>query len=131
MLSNGLRDKLTVKLRVSDLLDVHMQLLAMGDLLEVGTQVVGAPAAAAYNDPRLGGVHRNLDLVRGALDFDSGDPGRSQRFLYELPDVIVLEEQRGELLVRVPPALPVPNNSNAEPYWVVLSVPTSRPPFRG
>src|SRR5579884_299679 len=111
-------DELRVHVRVADLLHADVNLL-LGQPLQRRAQVVYALAAAPDDDPRLGGVQRDLDPVARALDLHARDGGGSMVLLDVAPDLIVFIEGVGEAAVRhVPFAFPVPDNADAKPDGV-------------
>src|SRR5690606_26311003 len=67
LLGDALRHELRLGLRVLDLEDVQLYLLA-GQLLESGADAIGFGAAAADDDARTCGVDSPPNAVAGALD---------------------------------------------------------------
>src|SRR5690606_25372986 len=126
LLGHALRDELGVGLRVLDLEDVQLHLLA-GQLLQVGADAVGLRALAADDDARPGGVDVDPDPVPGAFDVHLGDAGALQPGGHHLADLDVLGDVVGVQLVRVPARLPVAGDAEPEPVRVDLLTHYSAP----
>src|SRR3984957_19612857 len=119
LLGHALRDELGVRLRVLDLEDVQLNLLA-GQLLQVATDTVRLGAAAADDDPGTGGVDVHPDPVPGALDLHLGDARALHAFLQHPADGYILGYVILVQLVGVPPALEVGGDAKPEPVRVHL-----------
>src|SRR5690606_16497405 len=126
LLGHALRDELGVGLRVLDLEDVQLHLLA-GQLLQVGADAVGLRALTPDDDARPSGVDVDPDPVPGTFDVHLGDPGALQAGGHHLTDLDVLGDVVGVQLVRVPARLPVAGDAEAEPVRVDLLTHYSAP----
>ncbi len=73
-----------------------------GELRELVAQLVDLGALLADHDARTTGVQGDDDLARLPLDVDVGDRRVAEARLQVLPEQLVLLEERGNLLPRVP-----------------------------
>ena len=79
-------------------------------------------AALADDDPRLGGVDGDRDVVDAALDLDLADARVGQLLGDQLPDPHVLLEEGGVVAIRVP--LRQPGLDDADPEAVGVNLVT-------
>src|SRR6202034_3378459 len=114
LLGHALRDELRVHLGVLHLEDVELNLLA-GELLQVAADPVSLRAAAADHDAGARRVDVHPHPVRGPLDLDLGDAGPLHALLQHAADRHVLGDVVLVLLLRVPAALEVAGDAQAEP----------------
>src|SRR6266508_3015239 len=119
LLRDALRDQLRVGLGALHLEDVEGHLL-VGDLVEVGADLVGLGAAAADDHARPGGVDVHPHPVAGALDLDPGDAGMRQAALEVPPDGDVLVQVALVVLVSEPTGFPVRGDPEPEAVRVDL-----------
>src|SRR5690606_34228610 len=119
LLGDRLGHQLRVRLRVLDLEDVQLHLLA-GELLELAADAVGLRAAPADHDARPGGVDVHPHPVAGALDLDLRDAGPLHALGEHAADGDILLDVLGVLLVGVPARLPVGGDAQTEPVRVDL-----------
>src|SRR5450755_2072772 len=117
LLGDTLRDELGVDLRVLDLEDVQLDLLA-GQLLQVGADAVRLGATAADDDARAGGVNVHPDPVPGPLDLDLGDAGPLHAALQQAADRHIFLDVFLVQLVGIPGAGEVGGDAKPEPVRV-------------
>ena len=132
LLSDGLGNQVGVELGTLDLDDVDGDLALgdLGDLLEVGAEVVDLGALLADDDARAGGVDGDLHLVAGAVDVDAGQGGLLETLLEELANLEIVAERLSVVLVGVPAGAPVLGDAEAEAGRRNLLTHTSlTPPF--
>src|SRR5690606_50533 len=88
--------------------------LVLGELLNLGLELLDAGALLADHDARAGGVNIDLDLVGRALDLDAGDPGAVELLLEEPAKLNVLMKKPAVVALGVPTAVPSAGNAQAE-----------------
>src|SRR4028118_1484014 len=108
LLRDGLRNERGIQLGPRDLAHVDLDLL-LGEALELTPESVNLGAALADNDAgaRRVDVHRDFALLGGLPDPHVGYAGARELLLDVLPNLEVLAEKLGKVLVRVPAALEV------------------------
>ena len=96
--------------------------MSSADLL---AQDLDVRAALADDDPRLGRVDRDRDVVDAALDLDAGHARVGQPPLDELADRDVLLDEGGVFLVRIPLRGPGARDTQAEAVRMDLATHSS------
>ena len=114
LLGDVLGNELSVSVRVADLHDVYVYGLA-----DQGGYICldGVHAYAAFADKHAGAgsVNAYSDLVCRALDVDFGNASGIMDLLEVVPDLLILDEVIGEILLgRIPAGIPVLDYANAE-----------------
>ena len=114
LLGDVLGNELSVSVRVADLHDVYVYGLA-----DQGGYICldGVHAYAAFADKHAGAgsVNAYSDLVCRALDVDLGNASGIMNLLEVVPDLLILDEVIGEILLgRIPAGIPVLDYANAE-----------------
>ena len=110
-----------VELGLEDLLDLELDLLVR-QLADVGAQRLDVRATLADDDPRLGRVDGDGDVVDATLDLDLADARVRQLARDQLADPHVLLEQRRVVAVGVP--LRQPGLDDADPEAVRMDLVT-------
>ncbi len=114
------RHEAGVEVRLVDLLDLHLDLLA-GHFLEALAQLLHALALAPDDDAGLGGEQRDLDLVGVALDLNPGDTGPFRLFFDEAADLeVFLKQLAVTVTLSKPTSGPVAIDLQPEPYRMNL-----------
>ena len=113
LVRDGARHEVGVEFRRADLLDVHAH-AAAGEALQRIAELFHLRAAAADDDARLGGVDRDRDEVRIAVDFDVADGRVGQLSEHEAAQFEVLVETVGVVLLREPLRFPVVDDAEPE-----------------
>src|SRR4051812_5085829 len=98
-------DELRIELRLLDLLDVDED-LAVGLLLDLLLELVDFRPLAADDDARARGVDVDLELVRGALDFNLRHAGMLEPGLERVAQLQVLVQQLRVVLAADPARAP-------------------------
>src|SRR5690606_39264143 len=124
LLGDALRDELGVDLRVLDLEDVELHLLAR-ELLELAADAVRLGATATDDDAGARRVDVHADTVASALDLDLGDTGALEARGHELADLDVLADVVAVALaslgaVSEPPRAVIGSDAQAVPERVDL-----------
>lgn len=106
-------DELGVRLGTTHLLDVDEE-LALGELLELGLELLDAGATLADKDTGARGVNHDLDLVRGALDLDIRDPRVRELLVDVRLELQVFVKPGSVVLILVPLGFPSRRDTEAE-----------------
>ena len=128
LLGHTLGHQLRLRLRVLDLEDVQLHLLA-GELLQVGPDAVGLGAAAADHDARTRRVDIDANPVPGPFDLHVGDAGALEPGGQQPTNRHVLLDVVGVLLVGVPPGLPIGGDAQPEAVGIDFLAHYCEPPF--
>src|SRR6185369_5177765 len=111
------RDEVGVELRLTDLLDLQLD-LALGQRADLLAQDLDVLAALADDDAGLGRVHGDRDLAEVALDLEAADARVGEPLLDERANLDVLGQERRVLLVVVPLGGPGARHPESEPVGV-------------
>src|SRR5262249_43476073 len=88
----------------------------VGQVLQLARELIDLLALLADDDADAGRVDVDHDLLARALDLDARDARVPVALLDVAPDLLVLDEQLGEvLLAGVPPAQPIDHDPGAKP----------------
>src|SRR5579883_3620 len=114
LLRDAVGDQLRLDLGLSDLDDVEAD-FAVGDLRQVGAQLVDIGALLADDDAGPGRMQGDPRLLRGAFDKDSGDRRLAEPVVKEPAQFQVVVQQVPVFLAREPARIPGPVDAEPQP----------------
>ena len=103
LLGDRLGNELRIAVGITDLLDLEVDFL-LGHLLEVLANLVHILALATDDHARTSAEQRDANTIRITLDHDLRETRVDEALLHVLADLLILDEERAERLLRREPA---------------------------